>query len=232
MLYEITGHSFLGKIVDEIYSYGDYTFLQSINRESSILDVGCGGGHLLKMLSGIGYKNLTGIDPFMEKEYRYKNIRFYKQSIFEHNEDNGYSCVMMNHSFEHMLDSQKVLEKAYRLLKRDGILSIEIPVVNEFLWNRYNIYIDSLDPPFHFILFTPNALKRIAEDCGFEFQYSCAHISPMQEDYYKRNKIKNTSGRTFLQTAYQLIATEHYRRIVNERQDGNIVRFVFRKREK
>ncbi|HTA63650.1 MAG TPA: hypothetical protein VK835_14395, partial [Bacteroidia bacterium] len=45
------------------------------NSDASIHDVGCGNGTLLQYFSSLGYKNLSGSDPFLDKEINYPNLK-------------------------------------------------------------------------------------------------------------------------------------------------------------
>ena len=50
------------------------------------LDVGAGKGELLLKLQNVGFKNLTGIDPFLEKEITYnKDLKILKLELSELN---------------------------------------------------------------------------------------------------------------------------------------------------
>jgi len=44
-----------------------------LNKNSKILDIGCGAGNLLLELRELGFIHLVGIDPYIEKDIEYKN---------------------------------------------------------------------------------------------------------------------------------------------------------------
>ena len=55
-----------------------------IKFDNSVLDVGCGSGIYLHQLKYLGYKNLMGIDPYIEQSsYNTKELSIVKKSIYE-----------------------------------------------------------------------------------------------------------------------------------------------------
>ncbi|MHA1195491.1 MAG: hypothetical protein ACTSRH_05160 [Promethearchaeota archaeon] len=66
------------KILLKLYNFvpDDFFKILSVTRltlKSRILDVGCGAGNYLYVLKEIGYKNLLGIDPYLEHNIKYQN---------------------------------------------------------------------------------------------------------------------------------------------------------------
>lgn len=103
------------------YYREQYSYLNKsvCNFDSNILDVGCGNGFLLNQMYGFGFKNLTGIDPFIEADIHYPNgINVYKKYISEL--EGRYDVIMLHHSFEHIPDPVDVFHHLDRLLKKKG----------------------------------------------------------------------------------------------------------------
>ncbi len=137
------------------------------NLSSSILDVGCGNGWLLRYLEGNGMTSLAGIDPFIPHSTSTgKRIRIYKESLFEH--VGKYDGVMLNHSFEHMADPARVLHELHRLLKPSGKIMIRIPVADSFAWRHYGVDWVQLDAPRHLFLHTRKSIQALAAQTGLE----------------------------------------------------------------
>ena len=132
--------------------------------ESSVLDYGCGTGDLLRTLSGFGFQDLTGADPFIARDLRFPGVNIYKRS-FE-GLKGKFDLVMLHHSFEHLPDPEGSLVQIKRLLAADGMVLIRIPVAN-YAWERYGVNWVQLDPPRHLFLFTERAFKMLAERAGF-----------------------------------------------------------------
>jgi 2-polyprenyl-3-methyl-5-hydroxy-6-metoxy-1,4-benzoquinol methylase len=151
--------------------------LQKIAKTTAILDVGCGNGHLLQKMSIVGFKNLTGIDPFIEKDILYQSgVKILKTDVYGLlNSDsiaNGtvnqtFELIMLHHSFEHIDNPRETLNQLYKLLSPEGQLLIRIPVSDSFAWRKYGINWFQLDAPRHFFLHTTKSIALLAKDCGF-----------------------------------------------------------------
>lgn len=226
--YEISGKPWIGKIINSLYPYGDYTFLQVSGSETNILDIGCGYGLLLsqvKKTSGGGY--LDGIDPYMnESRVKEDGVRLFQTDIFSYNPEYQYDIIMMNHSFEHMESPEKVLTEIRRLLKPKGILSIEIPVMNSFLWEKYGTYMDTLDPPLHFYLHTKESMQVLLKNTGYRLMSYRCNVSPGLDNFAERAKAGKAVQRGILETMGIMIGKYRERKTMNSNNIGNIGRFI------
>ncbi|MCW8849016.1 MAG: class I SAM-dependent methyltransferase, partial [Melioribacteraceae bacterium] len=138
-----------------------------VNQKSKILDIGSGNGHRLVGLARYGFKNIIGIDPFIDKDISYdNNIKIYKKEIWE--VDDKFDMIMLNHSFEHMINPNEVLEKITKLLKPNGKVLIRIPVSNSYSWKKYKSNWVALDPPRHIYLHNEKTIKILAEKHGLK----------------------------------------------------------------
>lgn len=179
----------------------------NFNKKIPILDVGCGIGSFLLQIKNWGYSNLTGIDPFIDKDILYPSgVKILKQTI---NECNGrYDLIMLHHSFEHMSDPHTVFKNLYRLLNNSGSILLRIPVSDSFAFRKYQNNWYQLDAPRHFFLHTTKSINYLAQNNGFylediiydsdEYQILCS------EDYCRditfipfidQKRIKNTLSR-------------------------------------
>ena len=115
------------------------------------MDVGRGSGFILYSLREIGFKNLLGIDPYVQNDIRYTNgVEVLKKTIREINES-GWELIMFHHSFEHVSEPAETLQSISRLLFRNGICLIRIPVVSSYAWRHYGVQWEQLDAPLHSI---------------------------------------------------------------------------------
>ena len=95
--------------------------------DSRILDVGTGDGALLTALSAAGYRNLTGIDPFMEPRDDPENgVRTFRRTMED--EHGTYDIVMLHHSLEHMPDPAAAMQHVRRLVHPGGWALVRMPV--------------------------------------------------------------------------------------------------------
>src|SRR6185436_10142585 len=114
-----------------------------------ILDVGAGAGKLLLDLNFLGFRNLVGVDPFIEKDiYHPSGVKILKKELKEM--DQEFDLVMFNHSFEHMPEPLAILRKAHQLVRPGHFLVVRIPLAGSFAWRKYGVDWMALDAPRHF----------------------------------------------------------------------------------
>lgn len=154
-------------IGNKIYPYNKWIIKDLINYNSSILDIGCGSGHLLLKLQKFGFSNLTGADPFIENTITHsQGLVIHKKSIYELTEE--YDFIMLHHSFEHMDHPIEIFKQIYRLLKPGASALIRIPLAGSYAWEKYGIHWVQLDAPRHFYLHTPKSISLLAQKANLK----------------------------------------------------------------
>ena len=134
-------------------------------KEARILDVGCGRGNLLMDLAWLGFKNLTGADPFIERDLVYENgVKIFKRQLGELKDQ--YDLIMLHHSFEHVPNPAEVMRQIGERLAPGGQAIIGIPVASSYAWKHYGVNWANLDAPRHFFLHTKRSLKLLAKGAG------------------------------------------------------------------
>lgn len=181
--YAATGHGFIGKLLQMRKPHDKLPRLQkaNINMQSRILDVGCGAGHLLHSLKECGFENILGADPFNAKKIEYPNGLVIEQKSIDEIDTGNWDFIMMNHSFEHVMDQHEVLAKIEELLKPGGVCMIRIPTVSSWAWDHYGVDWVQLDAPRHLFLHSQQSMQTLADQSGlklhetiydsFAFQY-------------------------------------------------------------
>lgn len=136
-----------------------YIGMNSRTKECAILDIGCGNGDFLKYLVKHGYKNVHGIDPYVEGETDLVS----KKNIFQLQQDTKekFDIILMNHSFEHMDNPKLVLKAAKEMLNNNGVIIMRIPVCGGSAWKMYRESWYQIDAPRHLYLYTPKSLREI-----------------------------------------------------------------------
>lgn len=123
--------------------------IENINPKEGerIIDLGCGTGYYLFLLSNLGIKlNLTGFDYNSKAINEAKDLLNVKKMKFFtgdlHNipfENKSFDKAVMSEVLEHVGNDQKVLKEVYRILKPNGVLVISVPSINyPFLWDPIN----------------------------------------------------------------------------------------------
>lgn len=154
--------------------------------DDRIIDVGCGSGVLLERLRAIGYRDLTGVDPFAGRVVDMPGLRIVKG---EHTGLGGtWDVVAVNHAFEHMPDPRAALAGLAALLAPGGRLVIRVPVADADAREQYREDWVQLDPPRHLVIPSRAGLATLAADAGLR-------ISSLRSD----------------STAFQFWGSEQYR---------------------
>jgi len=156
---------------------------------SAILDIGCGSGRVIQSMQRSGFKNLTGIDPFLEKDLQNSaSLKILKKDLFEMT--GQYDFIMLHHAFEHMDHPEKVLGKIRDLLKPAGKLLIRIPVANAYAWRKYRTHWFALDAPRHLFLHTPHSMHLLARQAGLTIDrigYDSSFVQFASSEKYLRD---------------------------------------------
>lgn len=159
-----------------------------VNYNDAILDVGTGNGSLLLDLFKIGFTDLTGIDPFIDKDLQYGTIKILKKNIFEI--AGKYDHIMLHHAFEHMDEPSKVLQQLYNLLNNGKYLLIRTPVMGMYSWKKYGINWMDLDAPRHIIIHSLKSMALLAQQSGFELRktiFDGNYMSLIGSDQYVKD---------------------------------------------
>lgn len=137
--------------------FGEYLSFAASNlkkKNSDILEIGCGPGHMALELARYGH-NVTGIDiskecikvakrmkkenPFMENMGK---LNYYVSGLFEFNPKIKFDAICFFLVLHHFENLEKVMKKIIRLLKKDGILIVIEPAVDWF--SKKNAFFVSL----------------------------------------------------------------------------------------
>ena len=137
--------------------------------DSRILDVGYGDGALLNALSASGYRDLTGIDPFVEPANAPpEGVRLYRRRLDD--EPDTYDIVMLHHSLEHVSDPAETLAHVRRVLRPGGWALVRMPVAGSYGWRTYREHWLGLEPPRHLAIPSIEGMRQLAERAGFSVE--------------------------------------------------------------
>jgi 2-polyprenyl-3-methyl-5-hydroxy-6-metoxy-1,4-benzoquinol methylase len=137
--------------------------------KGSLMDFGCGSGHLLMRLAKKGYK-CVGIDA-SDTAIRFLNERVEKQRINNittieaddqqlKNISQTFDIIVSGETIEHIKDDQGLVNSFYNALNGDGICVISTPA-HMYLWDKND------DFSSHFKRYETDELKSMFEKAGF-----------------------------------------------------------------
>ena len=93
--------------LDRRLPFGRWCRNLGLTLESRILDVGSGGGSLVRQLATVGFTNLVGVDPFIAGSVTHPDgVRLVKGELADL--DEFFDFVMFHHSLEHVPDRAKL----------------------------------------------------------------------------------------------------------------------------
>jgi SAM-dependent methyltransferase len=147
-----------------------------------ILDVGCGAGHLVKVLRIAGF-DAHGIDPYLKTE----TAHLHKSTL--DGVSPGWDLITLNHALEHMSDHIAVLRCAREKLAPNGTCLIRIPVA-AWAWKEYGPDWVQLDAPRHLVIHTTKSLRKAAETAGLEVdrvEFDSTIFQYVGSELYKRD---------------------------------------------
>ncbi|MGQ9619502.1 MAG: class I SAM-dependent methyltransferase [Bacteroidales bacterium] len=203
---------------------------REINFDSRILDVGCGAGRKLLSLYRSGFRNLSGIDPYIEEDIIYPEGVVIKKT--ELSEVTGeYDFVMLHHSFEHMPDPLKVMHHIKRLLTDNGTVLIRIPVGDSLAWKKYGEYWSGLDAPRHFYIHTIKSIRILAEKSGLSVEhigYDSTRDQFVTSEKYLRGLPKSAPDSLFSEKDLRKFDLEAKR--LNKKREGDWACFHLKKK--
>ena len=154
----------------EIYQAGLELLKKSGYTDGLILDVGCSSGLFLEYASSMGYKGV-GIEPsdYAVEYGRARGVEIIKGYFSESTIDkNNYSMISLWDVLEHCDDPKNILIDAYKIMKKDGYLFIQVPNVASLapriLRERCNMF----NGYAHINLFGPDTITKILNEIGYK----------------------------------------------------------------
>jgi SAM-dependent methyltransferase len=223
-----------GRLLNVVAPYpvpGAHRWFQhmSIDRDSRILDVGCGAAELIRDMREVGFAAAEGIDPLIPDDVlRASGGGVSKQWL--HEATGVYDVVMMHHVLEHMPDQEDAMRHVARLLRVGGTCLVRIPVMPSFAWDRYGENWVQLDAPRHLFLHSERSLAMVAARAGLTLEHVEHDSTEFQfagSELYVRDLPLSS-----LPSAYSRRQLHRFRRDarkLNRARQGDQAAFYFRK---
>lgn len=146
-----------------------------IDHDSSLLDVGCGHGHLLTRLSAAGYRTLRGCDAVEKPRLLSAPIPYIQADL----DDplpflrDVFGVVLSIEVIEHLENPRAHVRELHRVCKPGGLVILSTPNTESllskasFLTRGYFNYFGEAHYPAHITPVLPIDLRRMFSETGF-----------------------------------------------------------------
>lgn len=174
--------------------------LKTTDKNSSILDIGCSSGVLLKDLSKNGFQksNLYGLDISQEAINNCKNNGIEHAYVMDGHcpkFDHQFDIIIASDNLEHLKDDKLALQNWYKALKPGGKLYVFVPAYM-FLWSQHD------EVNMHYRRYTVKELATKLSSTGFSIDrksyWNVILFFPLylkrKLDNLKKSKEENTHG--------------------------------------
>lgn len=157
-----------------------------------ILDLGCGDGFYLFLLSNLGLSlRLTGSDfdqaglEAAKRNLKNGKINLTQGDLMKHLPfaNNEFDKIVLSEVAEHLPNDLKGFREVYSILKPDGILCLSVPNANyPFFWDPVNWILEHLLKTHiksgfwagiwfnHLRLYKPEQIKQVVQQAGFKVE--------------------------------------------------------------
>lgn len=135
------------------------------NKNSKILDAGCGTGGTIKLLKKEGYRNIYGVDNSMHaiyfcKKRSIKNIKYADIDKLPYKKDFFDAVICLDVMYHKGVNPRKVASEIYRVLKKGGVFYSQEPAFN-WLKSKHDLAIETERR------FTKQSLQKVVRGAGF-----------------------------------------------------------------
>lgn len=146
-----------------------YNIIERYKSSGKLLDIGCGTGEFLNF----GLKNnwkVKGIEP--NENARKFSITNYGIEVGDENElnkmdNNLFDVVTMWHVLEHVSSLNERMLTISKILRKDGIAIIALPMIDSPDSIKFGKYWAGLDVPRHLYHFSANSFEKLATENNF-----------------------------------------------------------------
>jgi 2-polyprenyl-3-methyl-5-hydroxy-6-metoxy-1,4-benzoquinol methylase len=150
--------------------YKLYGYIGDLPRKGRILELGCGEGAILEILSKRGCE-VWGIEPNPKAAWicKKKGLNVICSALEEANFRNEFfDAVIMSQVVEHLPSPKGTLKEINRIVKCKGKVYIYCPNVESYLSRLFGKYWHGWHIPFHFYSFTKETILKLINEVGFK----------------------------------------------------------------
>jgi len=145
--------------------------VENLSQPGLVVDVGCGGGLLLRMLRerGLSVLGLETSHQAANAAWKQNHVAVVCGDLSEGPIERGSaSLVTMFHVLEHLREPVSYLRSARDLLVPSGRLVIQVPNASSWQFLMFGEHWNGVDVPRHLVNYRQRDLENLLEYCGFE----------------------------------------------------------------
>ena len=170
------------------------SLVEKFHTSGKIIDIGCGTGAFLGQFDKSRWERL-GFEPDDEAREiakKVQGIEVNDLSVLNNLTDTKAEVITMWHVLEHVTRINEQLSQIKKLLAKDGILVIAVPMSNSYDANYYGNFWAAYDVPRHLYHFTKETLEQLLSKHGFHLvdkypmKFDSFYISLLSEKYKKK----------------------------------------------
>uniref|UniRef100_A0A7C6ECB1 Class I SAM-dependent methyltransferase n=1 Tax=candidate division WOR-3 bacterium TaxID=2052148 RepID=A0A7C6ECB1_UNCW3 len=200
-----------GRAIESIWSWYEYKYLPllaDLDKNSAILELGCGPGYILEFLKQCGFTKAAGIDISEEQIAiaTKRNLNVQTTDAFKYlaTKKEVFDAIIAIDFLEHFSKEElfQLIPLIHQALKRDGRLIIQTPN-GQGIFPHQVIYGDLT----HLTIFTPDSLQQLLNLFGFD-----------QIKFYETGPIPKTIKGKIRFRLWQLI--KHFANLIRSIETG------------
>tara|TARA_Y100000389_G_scaffold204677_1_gene258799 strand:+ start:7043 stop:8005 length:963 start_codon:yes stop_codon:yes gene_type:complete len=196
---------YLGNFINSFRDKYQFKKIEVINKYlknfDNIIDVGSGGGDFLRIFRNLTKKKLNyyGLD-FSDlairslKSQNFKVVKKRFETLDVKKFKNFFGAICMFQILEHLEDPNLTLKKAYKLLRKKGVIIIETPNINTLDYNIFGKYWGGWHAPRHWNIMEKSFLEKLLIKNNFKIITSKSTLTPFtllhSFQYLVRDKFK------------------------------------------
>jgi SAM-dependent methyltransferase len=139
-------------------------------KTGKLLDVGCGSGDRLDVFKRLGF-DTYGVEVSGSAEYarEHLGLNVKRGDLFEVSfSDSFFDIITLYNVLEHTHSPQKIIRELYRILKKDGIIVIQVPNTDCIQFKLFKERWAAVDAPRDLYYFNVPLLRNFLEKENFE----------------------------------------------------------------